>query len=601
MISIQTNVNSLIAQQNLSVNSAFQSKTIAQLTSGYRINQSGDDAAGLAVANKFRSTVAELTQGVANGNDATAQLQIMDGGMGNISSILDRLKTLATQSASGTFTGNRATLNSEFQNDLLEIDRQAQSIGLNTSGVFAKDLSVYLGMGSGSQSMQNALVNLDLTQSAVDSQILGMRGMEVVNLTSGSLSGTNAGVDIGSTSTTSVETIIKNTSGANANQQATAGYAALEFSGAGFSDAGKVGISVNLAGVTDVATLVTAVNSAMQAAGNGNTAAATAFKNANIVASVHTDSAGGQQLAFSSSTSAFQVQAGDQMANALLGNVSVVGGVAKGTARATTAATSVTGALTPAGFLTQGQTVKLVVIGGGLASPVTLQVNTAGGSPVTTTGAIIDLETQFAGNAQLTAAGLTMAGASTPGTALSFASAVGQSFNIQVTGDTSNLLGLGSFSADLAGNADYTAVIAGTAYSATAVTGNATTTGLADGLQVSLNGLAATALTPIDLTTGAHAVAASLTSSASITGGFTSTAGQVDLTATTDQADITVINNGVANHQAFTFGANQAEAKATVASVVTPGMTQAGFLGYTQTAAGTSAGRADQFTIALDG
>src|ERR1039458_10767567 len=81
MISIQTNVNSLIAQQNLSVNSAFQSKTIAQLTSGYRINQSGDDAAGLAVANKFRSTVAELTQGVANGNDATAQLQIMDGGM----------------------------------------------------------------------------------------------------------------------------------------------------------------------------------------------------------------------------------------------------------------------------------------------------------------------------------------------------------------------------------------------------------------------------------------------------------------------------------------------------------------------------------------
>ena len=77
MISIQTNVNSLVAQQNLSVNTAFQSKTIAQLTSGYRINQSGDDAAGLAVANKFRSTVAELTQGVANGNDATAQLQIM--------------------------------------------------------------------------------------------------------------------------------------------------------------------------------------------------------------------------------------------------------------------------------------------------------------------------------------------------------------------------------------------------------------------------------------------------------------------------------------------------------------------------------------------
>src|SRR5438105_523522 len=144
MLSIQTNVNSLVAQQNLSVNSTFQSKTIQQLTSGYRINSSGDDAAGLAVANKFRNTISELTQGVANGNDGVAQLQIMDGGMNNISMMLDRLKTLATQSASGTFTGNRTTLNSEFQTDLAEIDRQATSIGLNTGGLFNKKLDVYL-------------------------------------------------------------------------------------------------------------------------------------------------------------------------------------------------------------------------------------------------------------------------------------------------------------------------------------------------------------------------------------------------------------------------------------------------------------------------
>src|SRR5258708_38478659 len=122
MISIQTNVNSLVAQQNLAVNSAFQSKTIQQLTSGYRINSSGDDAAGLAVAHKDRSSVAELTQGVANGNDGVSQLQIMDGGMSNISMVLDRLKTLATQSASGAFTGSRAPPNSEFQTDLGESD-----------------------------------------------------------------------------------------------------------------------------------------------------------------------------------------------------------------------------------------------------------------------------------------------------------------------------------------------------------------------------------------------------------------------------------------------------------------------------------------------
>src|ERR1019366_8226113 len=180
MISIQTNVNSLVAQQNLSVTSAFQSKTIAQLTSGYRINQSGDDAAGPAGANKLRSTGAELKQGVDNGHAATAQLQIMDGGMSNPPPILDRLKTLATQSASGTFTGDRTILNNEFQGDIGEIDRQAQSIGLDTGGTFAKNLQVYLGQGSGSATLANAQVGVDLTASTVDPQSLGMKGMQAV-------------------------------------------------------------------------------------------------------------------------------------------------------------------------------------------------------------------------------------------------------------------------------------------------------------------------------------------------------------------------------------------------------------------------------------
>ncbi|HEY3940344.1 MAG TPA: flagellin, partial [Bryobacteraceae bacterium] len=61
MISLQTNIDSLIAQENLNINNQSQSNTIQQLTSGYRINKSGDDAAGLAVANGYRSSVAELT------------------------------------------------------------------------------------------------------------------------------------------------------------------------------------------------------------------------------------------------------------------------------------------------------------------------------------------------------------------------------------------------------------------------------------------------------------------------------------------------------------------------------------------------------------
>ena len=132
-ISIQTNVNAMVAQENLRANTDFQSKTIERLTSGYRINSSGDDAAGLAVANKFRSDTAELTQGVRNANDGISKLQIIDGGANNISKILDRMKTLATQAASTHFTGNRTTLDNEFQALKGEIDRQAANVGLNSA------------------------------------------------------------------------------------------------------------------------------------------------------------------------------------------------------------------------------------------------------------------------------------------------------------------------------------------------------------------------------------------------------------------------------------------------------------------------------------
>src|SRR5579862_9063403 len=150
--SINTNVASLEAQNYLSISSDFQSKTISRVTSGLRIVSSGDDAAGLAIANGYRSDQSVLNQGIRNASDGLSQLQIADGGMNNISQLLDRARTLATQSASGTFTGDRSVLNNEYQSVLGEIDRQSQAIGLNTGGTFAKNLSVFIGGGKGSTS-----------------------------------------------------------------------------------------------------------------------------------------------------------------------------------------------------------------------------------------------------------------------------------------------------------------------------------------------------------------------------------------------------------------------------------------------------------------
>jgi flagellin len=177
--SIQTNVNALVAQQNLSVNSAFQSRTIQRLTSGYRINSSADDAAGLAVANRFRSDTAELSQGVRNANDGVSQLQIVDGGLANISMMLDRMKTLATQSASSGFTGDRSTLNSEYSQLLSEIDRQAANIGLNNGGNLNKNLAVYIGGAHASNTAGSGAVSVDLSSKTVDQAGLSLTGSSV--------------------------------------------------------------------------------------------------------------------------------------------------------------------------------------------------------------------------------------------------------------------------------------------------------------------------------------------------------------------------------------------------------------------------------------
>ncbi len=145
---INTNIASLQAQQYLNINNSFQNKTINEVTSGVRIVNAGDDAAGLAVANGYRSNEAVITQGIQNANQGLSQLQIADGGISNISQLLDRARTLATESASGTFTGSRDVLNSEFQSVIGEINRQAQTIGLQSGRiVLRRALAVFIGGG----------------------------------------------------------------------------------------------------------------------------------------------------------------------------------------------------------------------------------------------------------------------------------------------------------------------------------------------------------------------------------------------------------------------------------------------------------------------
>ena len=139
--SVVTNISAVNAQANLYSTNVGLKQALTRVSSGYRINSSGDDAAGLAVANSYRTKVAILNQGMRNANDGLSTLQIKDGALDNISKLLDRMATLATQAASDAFTGNRGTLNNEFVDLINEITREANVAGLTATSPFSVFIS----------------------------------------------------------------------------------------------------------------------------------------------------------------------------------------------------------------------------------------------------------------------------------------------------------------------------------------------------------------------------------------------------------------------------------------------------------------------------
>jgi flagellin len=121
---INTNTASLNAQRNLSQTTEALQRSLERLSSGLRITRASDDAAGLAISERFRAEVRSLQQAQRNAMDGISMLQIAEGALNETSGILIRLRELAIQSANGTLgTGERAALDAEFQALVGEIDR----------------------------------------------------------------------------------------------------------------------------------------------------------------------------------------------------------------------------------------------------------------------------------------------------------------------------------------------------------------------------------------------------------------------------------------------------------------------------------------------
>ena len=133
---INTNLNTLTAQRNLSTNQASLSQSITRLSSGLRINSAKDDAAGLSISERFTSQIRGLNQAARNANDGISLSQTAEGALGSSSSILQRIRELAVQSANATNSASdRSALNQEVSQLSAELNRIAQTTQFNGQNI----------------------------------------------------------------------------------------------------------------------------------------------------------------------------------------------------------------------------------------------------------------------------------------------------------------------------------------------------------------------------------------------------------------------------------------------------------------------------------
>lgn len=135
---IQHNIAAINSYRNLSINQSALSKNLEKLSSGYKINRAGDDAAGLAISETMRSQINGLNQAVNNANDAVGLIQTAEGALTETHSMLQRMKTLTTQAANGTYT---QTARNNIQAEIDALNKEIGRIATTTEFNGEKPLS----------------------------------------------------------------------------------------------------------------------------------------------------------------------------------------------------------------------------------------------------------------------------------------------------------------------------------------------------------------------------------------------------------------------------------------------------------------------------
>ena len=135
-LTLNTNIDSLNAQRNLTTSKSGLSQALQRLSSGLRINSAGDDAAGLAISNQFTTQINGTNQAVRNANDAISETQTAGGALATLTDNLQSIRTLAVESANGSNSAqDRAALDQQVQQQIAEITRIASQTSFNGQNV----------------------------------------------------------------------------------------------------------------------------------------------------------------------------------------------------------------------------------------------------------------------------------------------------------------------------------------------------------------------------------------------------------------------------------------------------------------------------------
>jgi flagellin len=212
-IGILNNIAGLTAENQLNITNTSLQSVLYQLSSGSRINSGADDAAGLAIANGLQANISALTQSANNANDGIGALQVADGSLAQVTTLLNRAVTLATESANGSVSNTQRTaLDAEYQQIQTEINRIGSNTNFNGQQVFtAAPTSVYVSDGTGNTAQASNFITANVGQLTA-AGLLGTQASATLAFNGVPTAGTDA-ITIGGTTYTFVAALTQATPG----------------------------------------------------------------------------------------------------------------------------------------------------------------------------------------------------------------------------------------------------------------------------------------------------------------------------------------------------------------------------------------------------